>query len=77
MNAERQAFEDWCRSTNNIDWSRDKTSEANEYHKPYTQRAWLAWQAAVKWAAKIDANVLLSEENDRLIAEIERLRQNR
>jgi len=47
----REAFETWVKENGAFtDWSRDKTSEANPYHKPLVERTWQAWCAAVEWA---------------------------
>jgi hypothetical protein len=47
---EREAFEEWVKECGEFtDWSRDKTSEANPYHRPRVELAWQAWQAGASW----------------------------
>lgn len=47
----REAFEQWAKESGEFtDWSRDKTSDTNPYHKPRVELAWKAWQAAVAWS---------------------------
>jgi hypothetical protein len=49
MTDSREAFETWVRNSGEFtDWSRDKTSENNPYHKPRVELAWQSWRAAVK-----------------------------
>ena len=45
---DREAFERWVRDSGIFtDWSRDKTSDENPYHKTIVECAWQAWQAAL------------------------------
>lgn len=48
MSQIRQEFEIWIEIRKDLfmDWSRDKTSESNPYHKPRTELAWQAWKGA-------------------------------
>ena len=46
----REAFEEWVKESGQFtDWSRDKTDEANTYHKPRVELAWQAWKAGADW----------------------------
>lgn len=52
---EREAFENWLKESGSFaDWSRDRTGDG-PYHKPLVERAWQAWQAAVRWARESKA----------------------
>jgi hypothetical protein len=51
MEKDREAFEAWIKGNDTFtDWSRDKTSETNPYHKPLVERTWQAWLAACAYA---------------------------
>ena len=56
----RGAFEAWAKEYGRIFLERD----GNGYKFPYTQEAWVSWQAAIQHACDVAAEIVLRELDD-------------